>query len=140
VIQALPPKVIFTSEFFVDVILPRIVAVKPSGDSGRRLVLQLNNAPPHYARLAARNLQGNGITPSSQSAFSSDIAPSDFFLFSSLNGQLSDHIFESLDESVEAVCEIVSAIPRTTPERAFLEWDERMQRYIDFNGAYIDEN
>jgi hypothetical protein len=39
VIQALPRKVTFTSKFFVDAILPYIVAAKPAGDSGRRMVL-----------------------------------------------------------------------------------------------------
>jgi hypothetical protein len=36
VIQALPPKVTFTSELLIDAILPHIVAAKPAGDPGRR--------------------------------------------------------------------------------------------------------
>jgi hypothetical protein len=32
VVQIRPPKVIFTSEFFVDVILPHIIAAKSAGD------------------------------------------------------------------------------------------------------------
>jgi hypothetical protein len=39
VIQVLPPKATFTSEFFVDAILPHIVAAKPAGDPGGRLYI-----------------------------------------------------------------------------------------------------
>jgi hypothetical protein len=53
VIQALPPRVTFTPEFFFDAILPHIVAAKPLGDPGRRLVLHLDNASRHGARLTA---------------------------------------------------------------------------------------
>jgi hypothetical protein len=59
VIQALPSKVTFTSEFFVDAILPHTIAAKPAGDHGRRLVLHMDNASPHCARLIARNLEEN---------------------------------------------------------------------------------
>jgi hypothetical protein len=40
--------------------------------------------------------------------------------------QLSGRIFESPDELAEATREIASAIPWTTLERVFLEWEERL--------------
>jgi hypothetical protein len=61
-----------------------------------------------------------------------------FFLFGALNGQLSSRIFESPDELAEAINEIASAIPGTTLERVFLEWEDRFQRCVDIQGAYID--
>jgi hypothetical protein len=57
VIQALPLNLAFTLEFFVDAILPPIVAAKPADDPGRRLVLHMDNASPHRARLTALNLE-----------------------------------------------------------------------------------
>jgi hypothetical protein len=126
-IQALSPKVIFTSEFFVDVILPHIVAAKPAGDPGRRLVLYMDNAAPHRARLTARNLEENRITASPHPAFSSGLAPSVFFLFGALKGQLNGRIVESPDEFVEAIGEIASALLRATLEIVFLEWEEILQ-------------
>jgi hypothetical protein len=57
VIQALPPRVTFTSEFFADAILSDVVIAKPTGDPSRRLVLHMDNASPRRARLMARNLE-----------------------------------------------------------------------------------
>jgi hypothetical protein len=115
-------------EFFVDAILPDIIAADPAGDPGRRLVLHMDNAPPHRARFTARNLEENRITASPHMAFSQEPALSDFFLIGALKGQLSGRMFESPDELVEAIREIASAIPRTTLERVFLEWEERLQQ------------
>jgi hypothetical protein len=138
VIQDLPPKVTFTSEFFVDAILSHIVAAKPADDPGRRLSLHMDNASPHHARLTARNLDENRITASPRPAFSPHFAPSDLFVFGALTGKLSGGIFESPDELAEAVREFANVIPRTTLERVFLEWEEVLQRYIDINGADIN--
>jgi hypothetical protein len=140
VIQALPPKVAFTSKFFIDGILPHIVAAKPAGDPDGRLVLYRDNASPHRGRLTARNLEENRITASPRPAFSPDLVPSDFFRFGALKGQLSGRIFKSLDELVEATREVASAVPWTTLERVFLKWEERLQRCIDINGANVDSS
>jgi hypothetical protein len=94
VIQALPLKVTFTPEFFVDAILPHIVATKPAGGPGRRLALHIDKASPHRTRLTPRNLEENQIPESFHRAFSPDLAPFVFFLFGALKGQLSGRIFE----------------------------------------------
>jgi hypothetical protein len=93
---------------------------------------------PHRARLSAQNLEENRITASPHSAFSPDLVPSDFLLFGALKSQLSGRIFESPDELVWAIGEIASAIPRTTLERVFLEWKERLQQFIDINNADVN--
>jgi transposase len=81
----------------------------------------MDNASPHRARLTAQNLEENHIPTNFHPAFSPDLAPSNFFLFGALKGQLGGRIFESPDELVEAICEIASAIPRTILERIFFE-------------------
>jgi hypothetical protein len=106
VIQALPPKVTFTSEFFIDAFLPHIVVAMLAGNPGRRLVLHMDHASPHRARLAARNVEENRITASLHPSFSLDVEPSDFFLSSVLKGQPSGRILESPDELVEVMCDI----------------------------------
>jgi hypothetical protein len=138
VIQALPPKVIFTAEFFVENILPEIVPAKPASDTHRRLVLHMDNASPHRALSTSQNLEENGIVASPHPDFSPDLAPSDFFLSGALKGQLAGWTFASADELVEAIHEITSAIPRAQLEKVFLEWGERLQRWISLNGAYVE--
>jgi hypothetical protein len=76
----------------------------------------MDNASPHRARLTARNLEENRMAANPHQEFSPDLAPSDFFLFGALKGQLNGRIFESPDELVDAIREIASAIPRTTLE------------------------
>jgi hypothetical protein len=63
---------------------------------------------------------------------------SEFFLFDVLKDQLSGRIFESPDELAEAIRDVASAIQRTTLEKVFLEWEERLHRCININGAYFD--
>jgi hypothetical protein len=130
--------VTLTSKFFADAIFPHIVVAKPVDDSGRRLVLYMDNASRHRARLTARNLEENRIAASPRRAFSSDLPRSVFFLFGALKGQFSGGIFESLDELVEAIHEIASATRRTTLERVFPEWEKRLQQCIDINGAHAN--
>jgi hypothetical protein len=101
VIQALPPKVTFTLEFFVDAILPHTVAAKPTGDSARQLVLHTDSASPHCTRLTTRNLEENRIIASPHPACSPDLAPSHFFLFGALKSQLSGRIVESPNKLVD---------------------------------------
>jgi hypothetical protein len=127
-------------EFFVDATFPHIVVAKPADDSGRRLVLYMDNASRHRARLTARNLEENRITASPHPAFSPDFGPSDFFLFGGRKGQLSGHTFESPDELVEAICELANAIPWTTLKRVFPEWKEIFQRCIDINSTSVDSS
>jgi hypothetical protein len=93
VIQALPPKVTFTSEFCVDAVLPHIVATKRADDPGRWMVLHMDSASAYRARLPARNLEENRITASSHPAFSPNFAPSDFLLFGALKNQFTSRIF-----------------------------------------------
>jgi hypothetical protein len=121
VIQALPPNVTFTSEFFVDAISPLIVAAKPASDPGRRLVLHMDNVSPHRARLTARNPEENRIATSPHLAFSPDVTLSDLCLFGALKGHFSGRIYESLDRLVATIREIASTIARATFERVFLK-------------------
>jgi hypothetical protein len=76
---------------------------------------------------------------SSHPAFSPDPAPS-LFLFGALKGQLSGRILKSPDELVEAIREIASAIPQTTLEKVFFEWEKTLQRCVDINGVCVDES
>jgi hypothetical protein len=130
--------VTFASEFFGDAILHDIVAVKPAGDPGRPLVLHMDNASPHRVRLTTRNLERKSNYSESSSNTLTGPCALRFFLFGAMKGQLSGHIFESLDELVEARHEIASAIRRMTLERVFLESKERLQRCIDITDACVD--
>jgi hypothetical protein len=46
--------------------------------------------------------------------------------------------FKLAIELLKEICEITSAIPRAKLETFFLEWEERLQRNLDINEAYVD--
>jgi hypothetical protein len=77
VVQALPSRVTFTSEFFVDAVLLHIATTKPAGGPGRQLVLHMDSTSAHRARLTAGDLEENRITASHHPAFSPYLAPSE---------------------------------------------------------------
>jgi hypothetical protein len=54
-------------------------------------------------------------------AFSPDHAPSHFFLFGALKGQLADCTFELSHELAEEIRETTNAIPRAKLETVFLK-------------------
>jgi hypothetical protein len=128
----------FAARFLVDNILPNIVAANLTCDFYRRLVVHMDDTSPHRGLSTAQNLEENGIVGSSHPAFSPDHAPSGFFLFGALKGQLADRTSGSADELVNETCEMMSSITRAKLETSFLEGEERLQRYIDINDADVD--
>jgi hypothetical protein len=110
-IQTLPPKMTFTAKFFVDNILPDVLAAKRACQPYRRPVLHMDTASPHRAVLAAQKLEGNGIVATPHPASSSDLVPSHFFLFGALKGQFAGRIYESAYELVEEIYQITNPIP-----------------------------
>jgi hypothetical protein len=55
--QVLPPKVTITTKGFIDNILPDIVAAKGASRPDRRLVRQMDNDSPDYAKPTSRKLE-----------------------------------------------------------------------------------
>jgi hypothetical protein len=72
-------------------------------------------------------------------AFSSDLVPSDFFLFDALKDQLAGGTFESADGLVKEIREMRSAIPRAKLENSVAGLEREAQRYIDINGVDAGE-
>jgi hypothetical protein len=124
VIQALSPKVTLTSEFFVDAILSHIVAAKPAGDPGRRLVLHMDNASQHREIDRSKSGRKSNSSESSPGILAGPCALRFLSLRCTEGPTQWSHltITRSIGRS-----EIARAIPRTTVERVFLEWEERLQ-------------
>jgi transposase len=69
--------------------------------------------------------------------YSPDLAPADFFLFGYVKRKLMGYHAESPSELLICIRVILSEIPRETLYAVFLEWMERLQKYIDTNEEYI---
>jgi hypothetical protein len=105
--------VTFTAEFFVDNILPDIIAAKPS------CVPAGGRVSSFRAVLTLQTLKGNRTAASPCPVFSPKCALSDFFRFDAFNGQIAGRIFESSNGEIEEMCETTSAVRQPKLETVF---------------------
>jgi hypothetical protein len=110
----------FTAKFFIDHILPDLVAAEPACNPCPWPVLHMDNASPHRAVSIAQKLEENGIIASLHPAFSPNLAPSVFFIFGALKSRLAGGTFESAHKRVEEISEVTSPVPQAKPEMDFL--------------------
>jgi hypothetical protein len=68
---------------------------------------------------------------------SPDLAPSDFFLFGYVKKQLMGYRGENESELLVRIGVILAESPRDILNAVFLEWMDRLQKYIDINGDHV---
>jgi hypothetical protein len=68
---------------------------------------------------------------------SPDLTPPDFYLFGYLKDRLQGQHFTDGDQLFDAIMAVTGTIEKVTLQRVFLEWMERLRRWIDTNGEYI---
>jgi hypothetical protein len=74
----------------------------------------------------------------SSASNSPDLAPRDFCLFGYLKRALQESEFQTAEELLAAVVEILSAIPTETLMNAFHEWIRKLQSCVDTDGEYVE--
>jgi len=102
---------------------------------GSGLYLHLDNAKPHLANTEIIDL---GFERLVHPAYSSDLAPSDFFLFGFLKTKLRSSSFVNEEDLFAKVVEILESIPNIDLKKAYDEWIRRLHRCIDNGGNYIE--
>jgi hypothetical protein len=112
---ALPTGVRNDAEFFCASVLPDIERNLCDGKhrkTVRGVYLHLGNAPVHNAK---RSRQENARTKASRvvhPAYSPDIAPSDFFLFGHLKGEMTGFTWNSPADILSEIRRIFQEIPK----------------------------
>ena len=71
-----------------------------------------------------------------QPAYSPDICPNDFFLYSYVKNKLKGHRFETRDDLIKAVIEIIEKIDKSIWISVFDKWIEKLKKVIESNGSY----
>jgi hypothetical protein len=69
--------------------------------------------------------------------YSSDLAPSDFYLFSHVRSLLRGESFETGEQSLSAGEGVLRSLEKSTLTRVFLEWMRRLEQCIETNGNYV---
>jgi transposase len=68
----------WTSQYYINDILPEIAALRDARDQ-RKLVVHADNAKPRVAKRVKQYIDENGLRSASHPPYSPDPAPSDFF-------------------------------------------------------------
>jgi transposase len=101
VVGALPNAEEFTAQYFCDNIVPQIVEQRSSDarqKTGRKLVVHMDNATPHRAKLTKSCFKTLRLREADHPSYSPDLAPSEFYLFGKLKGQMAGSEFESTED------------------------------------------
>jgi hypothetical protein len=69
--------------------------------------------------------------------YSSDLALSDFFRFGCVKGKPMGYRAETPSELLVRIRVILAEIPRETLNAVFLEWMERLQKFVHDDGEYV---
>jgi histone-lysine N-methyltransferase SETMAR len=102
----LPKGHIFNVEYYRNDILVALAQFQPN-DDGRKLVVHADNARAHTAQKCRTFCEENGLRLAPHPPYSSDLAPSDFFLFGNVKERLDGMVFPSYEELFDAIGEVV---------------------------------
>ena len=139
-LKYLPEGQSFDGQYFIEEILQEITQDQYAQDAKRNkklFYLHFDNAPSHRKTGVSEFCKKNKLFILPHPPYSPDLAPSDFFLFGYIKEKCEGVEFTSPDELIEFIENIFSQISSDVFERVFLNWEERLKRYIQVNGDYF---
>jgi hypothetical protein len=136
-VKILPRGQKWTSEYYIDCVLPEICFLHGAGDR-RRLVVHADNAKPHVAKRIKQFLHDHNLRTAPHPLYSQDLAASDLFLFGDVERLLQGAEFATAEEPLGSVVKIPSGIRGEIFIATFRQWMERLQACIDCGGEYVE--
>jgi hypothetical protein len=135
--KVLPRGCKWTSQHYIDKLLPEICAPHIGGDR-RKLVIHPDNAWSHVSARAKQYMKEHSLRTGAHPFYSPDLAPRDFFLFAYGKRALQGSDFQTVEELLAAVVGILNAIPSETLIGTFHEWIRKLQTGIHTDGQYVE--
>jgi histone-lysine N-methyltransferase SETMAR len=108
------------------------------GHTNRKLIVHADNGSPHTTKMTSQFMERNSMQTEPHPAYSPDLAPSDFYLFSYVKQLLSECQFADQDSLLQAVSDILVSIEKVTLESVFHNWMERLCQYSATGGEYVE--
>jgi len=102
--------------------------------------LHHDNAPAHTALSVREFLATKQITVLEHPAFSPDLAPSDFFLFSKIKEILNERHFDDIDDIRSNTTAVLKAITQNHFQSCFEGWTRRWHGCIASQGDYLESD
>jgi hypothetical protein len=136
-VTLLPKRQKWTSQYYIDYILPERCAPRDVGDR-LKLVVHTDKARPPVAKRVKQYLEDNNLKSVPYLPYSPDLAPSGFCLFGHVIRLLQGTEFQTAKELLDAVIRILADIPLETLMATFHEWLQGLQVCIDGDGEYVE--
>lgn len=103
-----------------------------------KLILQQDNAKPHTSRVVKTYLDGQNWEVLAHPPYSPDIAPSDYYLFRSMQSALQDVRFTSYDSIRNWLVEWIASKDGDFFRQGIRELPDRWAKVVACDGAYFD--
>ena len=97
-------------------------------------ILHHGNAPTHKSLLVSSFLAINSTFIMPELLYSPDLTPCDFFLFSKLKRPIKGRRFATIEEIKIASLEELKAIPKSSFQKCFDDWEKRWHKCIISKG------
>ena len=109
-------------------------------DHGNRKVILLHdNARPHVALATQETIMELGWDVMAHSAYSPDLAPTDYHLFRSLKHSLRDNSFENVEDLRNHLDSFFDSKPQSFYRHGIRQLPVKWQRVITNKGNYFDD-
>lgn len=140
--ELLPPNRTINSVVYIEQLtkLNNAVEEKRAELTNRKgVVFHHDNARPHTSLVTRQKLLELGWDVLPHPPYSPDLAPSDYFLFRSLQNSLNGKNFNNDDDVKSYLIQFFANKNQKFYERGIMMLPERWQKVIDQNGQYITE-
>jgi len=116
----------------------KVIQKRPELLANNSWILHHDNAPAHTALSVREFLATKQITVLEHPAYSPDLAPSDFFLFSKIKEILKGRHFDDIDDNRSNRTAALKAIPQNQFQNCFEGWTRRWHRCIASQWEYFE--
>lgn len=117
--------------------LRRAILEKRRGKINHGVLLLHDNAPVHKSNIVQAAIRQAGFVELNHPAYSPDIAPTDYYLFSNLKKFLRGKNFSSCDEAIQAVEDYLDDLDSDFFCQGIESLCDRWQRVVASQGQYI---
>lgn len=113
-------------------------ALREKREQGRRIKLLHDNARPHVSRVVKEKLEELDWEVLPHPPYSPDLAPSDFYLFRSLESFLRGKMFENRRDLIERLEEFFTSKPPDFYSAGIKKLPDRWRKVLASQGNYFD--
>jgi hypothetical protein len=128
----------YSPTFFVEsVILDLVehVCQESQWKTLRGVMVHLDNARPHNSRESEASHIAAKVRRIPGTAYDPDLSPSDFFLFVMLKEPMSGTSYNSPDELISAISEMIASLPKNQLVSIYTNWMKRLNWMIKHRGS-----